>query len=1012
MTSEIRANTLKNRVGLGTVSFTNTGPVVSGIVTANTLRLPDATSGSLGRVQLGNGLHLSMYHNGTNSFLVNNNGYLSIQSQAGVNGIFIARNAEVNLYYGPSVRLQTSSSGVTINRDLDVDGHTNLDNVNISGITTGGGFKTAGTSSDAGATNGFTAGRINIYDNNSHNIFRIGTSPSFAPTIWQTSAITFTTSSFSVTNTQSTREYININNSTGILKLGYGAPTADHGFKFETSGKGIKVGTGVTIETNGQANFSGISTFHRGIYITELSNYAQVANGTPNLDMPFVLYTHGGGSTGISTALFTGGYGNRPEVVFEQRHGGNFVDAYPHSAPWKVKWTMPNDNNTTDDQVEIKPVVNTGGAFQRLQIRTTDNSTGLRNTLNLSSSTTQLYVDNNLKVYLDSSALHVADYLGHLNDTDTRIGFPANDQISFETGGTERLRINSSGLLVPDGSASSNYISVGASQDLKLYHDGSHSYIRDTGTGGLRITTNSFNVLNSANNESMITATEDGAVKLYYNHNLRLETEGSRTLIRGSGGLGIYGDSGSNQNGHLTLHPTGSAVYTNLYFYNAAGNAYASIIGHAGQTLFFTGGTNGPLRFRVNGSGFHSFQDGNTERVRIDVNGRLSFAGDTDTYIHHPEDNEIAITCSGGSAPLFRVGTGGNNATVGIKTDSNLVTSGGALSVRGYTSFKSLNDGYAAIYTHNEEENNSTIASHILFNVTGANRGGFGYDTDNSTLIMGNQNAISFKTGSTQLGGTERLRITNDGKVGINHNNPNTQLIVRAPGGSGHASAQVHSGDSSTIMNMQCVQGSEGRFGMNTNHNLAIYTNGLEKLHLTKTGSLFLKCLDTVPVNQAESGHYNSTGYNAGHTLGLMVKRSICVSDADTKGVGGIFLSHTRTVACNGTTYNMMTLHNREGTFVGDVYVGFAVGGAGVVRHYKFTCLYSASTLTSIDNASRGGKSETISVNISSSNDAHFFQVIPNMSTNETARVSMTIVGAACGRNDGVGGDYYTVNYN
>ena len=126
MTSEIRANTLKNRVGLGTVSFTDSGPVVSGIVTSNTLRLPNATSGSLGRLQLGNGLHFSMYHDGSNSFLVNNNGYLSIQSQAGVNGIFIARNAEVNLYYGPSVRLQTSSSGVTINRDIDVDGHTTV----------------------------------------------------------------------------------------------------------------------------------------------------------------------------------------------------------------------------------------------------------------------------------------------------------------------------------------------------------------------------------------------------------------------------------------------------------------------------------------------------------------------------------------------------------------------------------------------------------------------------------------------------------------------------------------------------------------------------------------------------------------------------------------------------------------------------------------------------------------------------------------------------------------------
>ena len=153
--------------------------------------------------------------------------------------------------------------------DLDVDGHTNLDNVSIAGITTGGGFKTAGTSSDAGATNGFTAGRINIYDNNSHNIFRIGTSPSFAPTVWQTSAITFTASSFSVTNTQSTREYININNSTGILKLGYGGAGSTHGFKFETSAKGIQVGTGVTIETNGQATFSGITTFSEGVIIPD-----------------------------------------------------------------------------------------------------------------------------------------------------------------------------------------------------------------------------------------------------------------------------------------------------------------------------------------------------------------------------------------------------------------------------------------------------------------------------------------------------------------------------------------------------------------------------------------------------------------------------------------------------------------------------------------------------------------------------------------------------------------------
>ena len=110
--------------------------VIAGVATASTLRLPDNTSGSVGRLQIGNGLDLSLFHDGTNSFLVNNSGYLSIQSQDGVNGIFIARNAEVNLYYGSNVRMQTSSAGITVNRDLDVDGQTHLDNVSIAGVTT------------------------------------------------------------------------------------------------------------------------------------------------------------------------------------------------------------------------------------------------------------------------------------------------------------------------------------------------------------------------------------------------------------------------------------------------------------------------------------------------------------------------------------------------------------------------------------------------------------------------------------------------------------------------------------------------------------------------------------------------------------------------------------------------------------------------------------------------------------------------------------------------------------
>ena len=148
------------------------------------------------------------------------------------------------------------SGNVSIGGTLTYEDVTNIDSV---GIVTALGFKTIGVSTDAGVTNGFTAGRISIYDNNSHNIFRIGSYPSYAPAVFSTSSITFSTNGFYVRNTAATRDYIGINNSTGILQLGYGAAT-NHGYKLETSAKGIKVGTGVTIETNGQATYTGIVT--------------------------------------------------------------------------------------------------------------------------------------------------------------------------------------------------------------------------------------------------------------------------------------------------------------------------------------------------------------------------------------------------------------------------------------------------------------------------------------------------------------------------------------------------------------------------------------------------------------------------------------------------------------------------------------------------------------------------------------------------------------------------------
>ena len=51
MASEIRANKQTNRVGLGTVTYTDTGIIVSGIVTANSL-------GGIGHIDVGSNIKL------------------------------------------------------------------------------------------------------------------------------------------------------------------------------------------------------------------------------------------------------------------------------------------------------------------------------------------------------------------------------------------------------------------------------------------------------------------------------------------------------------------------------------------------------------------------------------------------------------------------------------------------------------------------------------------------------------------------------------------------------------------------------------------------------------------------------------------------------------------------------------------------------------------------------------------------------------------------------------------
>jgi hypothetical protein len=73
----------------------------------------------------------------------------------------------------------------------------------------------------------------------------------------------------------------------------------------------------------------------------------------------------------------------------------------------------------------------------------------------------------------------------------------------------------------------------GAGSDLQLYHDGTHSYVQDAGTGDLRISGNNVNIMNGAATENYIVCTNNGSVAVKYDNATKVETTTSGIDVTG-----------------------------------------------------------------------------------------------------------------------------------------------------------------------------------------------------------------------------------------------------------------------------------------------------------------------------------------------------------------------------------------------------------------------------------------------------------------------------------------------
>ena len=318
----------------------------------------------------------------------------------------------------------------------------------------------------------------------------------------------------------------------------------------------------------------------------------------------------------------------------------------------------------------------------------------------------------------------------------------------------------------------------GAGNDLQIYHDGSTSYIDDSGTGNFVIKSEDFYVYGSATLEPKIRAITNAEVGLYHNGSEKLATTSTGIDVTGSATiterLGI-GTTSPNQ--LLSLNSTAST-------------ARGISIDQSGTERVKLLYTNSSGAFDINNTtaGYTSFSNNGSEAMRIDSSGRVGIGTTSPSAKLH-------IVGANASAP--NLATSVTNAKVKIQNHNG----SGLSSHQGYTG----NSWYTQV-----ANSNGTTAYDLSLNPYGgkvgigtdspataldvngelAIRGGEGVDdarmyfraSDNSNRFTietdldatTSNDILGFRSTSTD----NILTLKGDGKVGIGTSSPTAKLDV------------------------------------------------------------------------------------------------------------------------------------------------------------------------------------------------------------------------------------------
>ena len=614
-----------------------------------------------------------------------------------------------------SVGIITARDGIDCNGDIDVDGHTNLDNVSIVGVTT---FNDNTTFTGASSNAIWSKGN-NSFELGDNTRLKIGNSADLS---------IYHSGSHSIIHDTGTGN-LSIQSNAGEIQLSKGGSFEhmvrcivdgtvelyyDGSKKFETTSTGVTV-TGDLTATNdiiitGSGEFYGFDNSKivlghgRDLQIYHDGSHSYALNTTGN----FVLGSNS--SVDITDGDFT-------EYAARFIHDGS-VELYHNNS--KKFQTHPDGSEVLGHLLMTDNRIIKLGTSSDLQIFHDGNHSYIDNT-----GTGHLYIKDTGIVKVRTASFGVDNADG----TEAMMLMSADGAVELYFDNTKRFETTGSGVKVSAGHLDlddSQNIRLGNSQDFLIYHNGSNSIINDNGTGNLELVTNNGTKITlQGGSDTMANFIKDGAVELYYNNSKKLETVTGGVYVYGDivGGVGGTGNIslGDNSkfiagNGNdLQIYHSGSQSYIkhngtgNLYI-DIAANEYFSVTSEESETIIQSQ-SNGAVELYFNNS--KKFE---TTANGVYITGAAVFPDGTSNGIQIGNSSDLQLYHDGSNSWIRDVGTG------------SLVISGSAVQIKsengGEACLKAFQNGAVELYFDNSKKfettaNGVNIGNHIF--TTGGN---------------------------------------------------------------------------------------------------------------------------------------------------------------------------------------------------------------------------------------------------------------------------------------------------